>query len=224
MLADFLSSFTLGLLTPLGAVCVLPLFPGFLAYLANKVSKDNKKSIFIVFGLLITAGVVLFMSLLGIIFTTILKTSLTKVVNVVSPIAFGILIVLSLLLIFNVDFSKYLPKAQAPILSNSYLNALVYGFLFGAIVLPCNPAFIAIMFTKTIATSAASFIVNIINFIFFGLGMAAPLLLFSVISAAASTTIIKYLTKYKREINIVAGVIMLVISLYYIIFVFRILG
>ena len=41
--ADFLTSFVLGLLTPLTAVCVLPLYPGFLAYLSNKLSGNESK-------------------------------------------------------------------------------------------------------------------------------------------------------------------------------------
>ena len=223
MLADFFSSFILGLLTPLGVVCVLPLFPGFLAYLANKIPQENPKKNFIILGLLVTAGVITFMFLLGLIFTTFLQASLTNIIGIVSPIAFGILIIISLLLIFNVDFTKYLPQAHAPVLQNPYAGAFVYGFLFGAIVIPCNPAFIAVMFTKTLAISAMQFTTNLLNFLLFGIGMAFPLLAFALISAAASTQVISFLTKYKKHINITAGVIMLVISLYYLFFVFKVI-
>lgn len=224
MILDFLASFWLGLLTPLGALCVLPLFPGFIAYLANKVSQDANKKVFIYLGLLVSLGVIVFMFLIGLIFTTILKTSLTKVINIVSPIAFGILIIISLLLIFNFDLGKYIPKLNAPVLSNPYLGAFVYGFLFGAIVIPCNPLFISIMFTKTIAVSGLDFVVNIINFLFFGLGMAAPLLLFSIISATKTQQVIEFLNKYKRTINLFVGVIMLIVAIYYLFFVFKIFG
>ena len=42
--ADFGSSFVLGLLTPLTAVCVLPLYPGFLSYLASHIGVEGEES------------------------------------------------------------------------------------------------------------------------------------------------------------------------------------
>ncbi len=223
LLADLSTSFILGLLTPITALCVLPLYPGFLAYLSNQVSGDEpKKKLLILFGLVITAGVILFMFLLGLVFTTFLEVSLTKVIGIVSPVAFIILIIISLLLIFDVDAGRFLPRAQVPVAKNPVFNAFIYGFFFGAIVVPCNPLFIAVLFTKTI--SSMNFIVNILNFLFFGIGIGFPLLVFSAISTTKSRTIISFLSKYKRKINFYSGLIMLVISLYYLIFIFRILG
>ena len=68
------------------------------------------------------------------------------------------------------------------------------------------------------------FIVNLLNFVMFGFGMGLPLLIFALISAGKSKVIINFLTKKKRIINLIAGIIMLVISLYYLIFVFKIFG
>lgn len=51
LLADLSTSFILGLLTPITALCVLPLYPGFLAYLSNQISGDEpKKKLLILFG------------------------------------------------------------------------------------------------------------------------------------------------------------------------------
>ena len=90
-------AFLLGLATPLGAVCVLPIYPGFLVYLSSQVSggEASRKTIFL-FGVIITAGIILFMFLMGLVFTTIFEVSLTSVVQIVSPIAFGILLIISL--------------------------------------------------------------------------------------------------------------------------------
>ena len=115
----------LGLATPLGAVCVLPIYPGFLVYLSTQVSgeRTGRKTIFL-FGLIITAGVILFMFLMGLVFTTLLEVSLTSIVQIVSPIAFGILLVISLILIVtgirslvtgvDIDIWRFLPKGRAP--------------------------------------------------------------------------------------------------------------
>lgn len=216
-------AFILGLLTPLTAACVLPLYPGFLVYLSNQLSgKEADRKTIALFGIIITAGVVLFMMLLGLVFTTILQVALTNVINIISPVAFGILIIISLVLIFDIDLGRYIPRTEAPTGKNPLVNALLFGFFFGAIVVPCNPPFIAVLFTRTIST--IGFLENVLRFVFFGIGMAAPLLAFSLISTASSRAIIGYLVEHKRIINLSAGIIMLVISAYYIVFVFRILG
>ncbi|MBT5924563.1 cytochrome C biogenesis protein, partial [Candidatus Woesearchaeota archaeon] len=105
-------------------------------------------------------------------------------------------------------------------LQNPYLSSLLFGIFFGIIVLPCNPASLAVLFA--VSTTTMDVLTNFLNFLFFGIGMGLPLLIFSFISAGASKTIIGFLTQRKRIINIIAGLIMLVISLYYLLFVFRI--
>jgi cytochrome c-type biogenesis protein len=228
---------------------VLPLYPGFLAYLSSQFKKaapevqptpapekegvsenttqislppePDKKSIAL-FGVVITVGVVLFMFVLGLIFTTVLQVSLTNVIGLVSPIAFGILTVISLLLIADVDIGKYIPKKSAPITKNPFISAFIFGFFFGAIVVPCNPLFIAALFAG--AVSAMGVVENMVSFIFFGIGLAFPLLIFSFISSAKSQAVIGYLTARKTIINRTAGILMLIISVYYLVFVFRLFG
>jgi len=220
-LTDFVTAFVLGLLTPLTAVCVLPLYPGFLSYLANKlVGNEQNKKLLILFGLIVTSGVIVFMFLLGLIFTTFLQLSLTKIIGIISPIAFGILIIISILLIFDIDIGRFLPRVRTPAAKNPLFNAFVFGFFFGAIVIPCNPLFIAALFARSLTTMG--FLTNILNFLAFGIGIGTPLLVFSIISSAASKSIISFLVKHKRKINLVSGIFMLIVSLYYLIFVFRI--
>ena len=233
LLSAFGAAFVLGLLTPLGAVCVLPLYPGFLVYLSSQLSgKETGRLTIFLFGLIITAGVIIFMFLLGLIFTTILEVSLTSIIQIVSPIAFGILLIISLLLIvtgllsliFNVDIDlgRFLPKGRAPIVRNPWASAFLYGFFFGAIVIPCNPAFIAVLFTTT--ATGIDFAANIARFVFFGIGIGFPLIVIAAISSAATDTIMNFLSKrlVKDIIYLVAGLIMLGISLYYLIVVFRV--
>ncbi len=221
-LAQISEAFILGLLTPLTAACVLPLYPGFLVYLSNQLSgKEQSRKTIALFGFVVTFGVVLFMTLFGLVFTTILKASLTNVIEIISPIAFSILVMISLLLIFDIDIGRFIPKTRAPVVKNPMFNAFLFGFFFGAIVIPCNPLFIAVLFTRTVST--IDFLGNLLRFLFFGVGMGFPLLIFSLVSTASSGAIIGYLLKHKRSINLTAGVIMLTVSLYYLIFVFNVL-
>jgi len=211
-----------GLFAPLGAVCVLPLYPGFLAYLSNQFSgKENKRTI-IMFGVITALGVIISMLLFGLIFVLFLQASLTNAIAIISPIAFGILAIVSLFMIFNFNFGAIFPKIHAPVKKNPFISSFIFGFFFGAIVLPCNPASLIVLFALT--TTTAEGIANFSNFGLFGIGMALPLLIFALISAQYSTQIISWLSKRARTINLIAGLIMLVISVYYLFFVFKIFG
>lgn len=224
-------AFLLGLATPLGAICVLPIYPGFLVYLSSQISgaETSRKTIFL-FGVIITSGVILFMLLLGLVFTTIFQVSLTGIVEIISPIAFGILLLISLVLIYigilglatkrEIDIWKFLPKGRAPVVGNPWITAFLYGFFFGAIVVPCNPGFIAILFARAVST--IDFTQNVLRFLFFGFGVGFPLLVLAGISSAATDAIINFLTKHGKWANLLAGLIMLGIALYYLIFVFRV--
>lgn len=224
VLANLWISFLAGLFAPIAAVCVLPLYPGFLSYLASQLSteEENQGKKIVILGLVVTAGVISSMFVFGLIFTKFLQASLTKAIGIISPIAFGILALISILLIFNFDLGKFFPKIKSPVTKNPYFTSFIFGFFFGAIVLPCNPASLIVLFA--ISTSTTTFIANLFNFILFGIGMAAPLLVFALISATKSQEVISFLTNRKRIINLIAGLIMLGISLYYLIFVFRIFG
>jgi len=211
-------AFLLGLATPLGAVCVLPIYPGFLVYLSTQVSGEQtgRKTIFL-FGLIITTGVILFMFLMGLVFSTLLEVSLTSIVQIVSPIAFGILLVISLILIVtgirslvtgvDIDIWRFLPKGRAPMAQNPWVSAFLYGFFFGAIVVPCNPGFIAILFARVVST--VDFAQNIFRFLFFGFGVGFPLLVLAGVSSTATDTIMNFLTKHGKWVNLIAGLVML---------------
>lgn len=216
VVADLAWSFVLGLLTPITAVCVLPLYPGFLAYLANQTGDDGLGT----YGLLTAAGVVLFMLTIGLLFTTILQVSLTTVVETVSPIAFLLLAAVSIMLILDIDLTTVLPHLEAPRFQNPRLNALAFGFFFGAIVIPCNPGFIAAFFARSLLLSSP--LLNAGNVLMFGLGIAAPLLFLATIPQEQARHLTTVLTRHKTWINRGAGTVMLAVALYYLIFVFHV--
>jgi len=132
------------------------------------------------------------------------------------------LAIVSIFLIIDFDIGRIFPKFHAPVTKNPYRSSFLFGFFFGAIVLPCNPASLIVLFA--LSASTLGFINNFLNFVLFGIGMGAPLLIFAIISSAKSKTVIGFLTGNKRTINFIAGIIMLGISAYYLFFVFRILG
>jgi cytochrome c-type biogenesis protein len=219
VLTEILTSFTLGLATPLSAVCVVPLYPGFLAFLSNQ---DEDAPSIAVLGALVALGVIAFMAGVGVLFTTLLETSLTAVVETVSPPAFALLALLGVVLIADLHPQSRLPTVEPPQTQYPSLSAFAYGAFFGAIVLPCNPGFISVFFAR--AFLFLDPVTSLANFGAFGVGMGSPLLAFALVSEPWRDRVLGLLTGHRRAVNVVTGVALLAISLYYLLFVFEVAG
>jgi cytochrome c-type biogenesis protein len=233
--APFVEAFVVGVLTPLTAACALPLYPGFVSYLARSdrpanasddtgAAADGGRSRSpLVLGLAVVAGVVAFMGAVGLVFAYVLQESLTTVVEVVSPVAFVVLLGLGVALALDLDTVDRLPGLDPPETGNAYASAFVYGLFFGGIVLPCNPGFIALFFARSPILFDTPF-AGFAGFLMFGLGMGAPLLAFAAISEARGRTITRWLARHASAVNRVTGVVMVAVSVYYLLVVFDVAG
>jgi cytochrome c-type biogenesis protein len=210
----------LGIVTAVTAFCVIVLYPAFLARLARQVAEDPSRRddsrLLGLFGVLVSLGVISFMAVVGFVLTYALGESLNLVVGVVSPIAFVFLLVVGLLLAFDVKTSRQVRPLR---LKNPYLGAYVYGFLFGAVVIPCNPGVIALAFARASVIPIAE---RMAAFLSFGIGIATPLLAFSIVSRAGSRWLLNVLVDHKTLINRLAGVFMAGVAVYYLLFVFQV--
>lgn len=212
------TSYVLGLLTPLTALCVIPLYPAFLARMARQAEKSrDDRTTLAWLGVVVSLGVIAFMALLGLVFTTLLQASLQRVIGIVSPFAFALLFVLGILLMSGVHLYQ---KVRLPEPKNPLVGAFIYGFFFGAIVIPCNPLFVAAFFARvaTVASAAANFA----NFLAFGLGIVTPLLALAFVTRAASRWVVNALVRWARPIEFVAGAVMTGVSAYYLVAVFEV--
>lgn len=217
----FLELFLIGVATPLTAACVIPLYPAFLAFLANQGTGGAGRSI-VSLGVLVTAGVLSCMAVIGLVFTTMLESSLTVVVEAVSPVAFAILIVVSVVLLLDLGVFTRMPTIEPPQSRYPSVSAFGYGFFFGAIVLPCNPAFVALFFAR-VPILFDSQVESFLGFLAFGLGIGAPLLVFSLVSQPFAGRVTRTLARHSGPVNRLTGAIMLVISVYYLVVVFGVI-
>ncbi|MEY7850124.1 cytochrome c biogenesis protein CcdA [Natrarchaeobius sp. A-rgal3] len=217
-LSGLLEHFLLGVATPLTAACVIPLYPAFIAYLASADGAKRRRPV-AVLGVLVVAGVLAFMAAVGLVFTYLLQESVNRVVADVSPIAFAALAVVgAVLLVDPGGFSRF-PTLEPPQSRYPALSAFSYGFFFGAIVLPCNPATISLFFARTPVlydTHAES----MLGFLAFGLGIGAPLLAFALVSEPFGRRITRTLARYSGPINRGTGAVLLAVAGYYLLFVF----
>jgi cytochrome c-type biogenesis protein len=206
-------SFLAGVFTPLGAVCVLPLYPGFIAHLAARLTGESSRRTILLLGFLVTAGMIFSMLIAGFIFITLLQRSFSELIQVLSPLAFILLAGISIILIAGIDIGSYIPSNCLPAIQSPRASAFVFGFFFGMLALPCNPGPIIVLFALSMTT--IGYLDNLVSFILFGIGMALPLIILTVITASHSRSVVGFLTKNKKSINRGAGVLMLGIAVYY---------
>lgn len=213
----FLGLFVVGLITPLTAACALPLYPAFISYLGS-VGEERSVA---VLGLLVVAGVLTFMGSVGFVFGLILESPIAAVVEAVSPVAFAILAVVGGILLVAPKAFGRLPTAEPPQSEYPSLTAFGYGFFFGAIVIPCNPGIIALLFAGTpvlFDTHLESFL----GFLAFGLGVGAPLLAFAVLSEPFSRQVTSTIARYSGPVNRAVGAVLVVVSVYYLVAIFQV--
>jgi len=217
--SGFLEHFLLGVVTPLTAACVIPLYPAFVSYLASTGEEGGRWPVSVLGGLVV-AGVLAFMAVIGILFTFVLGESVATVVEDISPIAFAILAIVGAILLVDPKGFSRVPTFEPPQSRYPGLSALSYGFFFGAIIIPCNPGLIALFFART-PVLYDTHVESMIGFLSFGLGIGAPLLALAILSEPFGNRVTTTLARYSSPINRGTGAVLLVVAAYYLLVVFE---
>lgn len=219
-LSDLTVAFIAGLLSPLGAACILPLYPGYLSFLAAQAGEVRTPHARILLGITAGSGILAAMFGFGLIVGVIFTMPVGGVLAVVSPVAYGILGGIGILLILGAG--PGLPVRVPDVLRgrSPFGGAFIFGVFFGVLILPCNAGPVTVLLA--LSTSAADFASNMGNFLVYGAGMAIPLIALSALSSYEGTRITQTLAAQKRLINFATGVLMISVAAYYLLVVFEI--
>jgi cytochrome c-type biogenesis protein len=218
--ARLVEFFLIGVATPLTAACVLPLYPSFLAFLAGgSQTADGSRRPIALLGVAVVAGVLSFLAVVGLLVVTLLGSSVTIVVEGLSPIAFGVLAVAGLVLVVAPNAFARLPVVEPPQTAHPIASAFGYGFFFGAIVLPCNPGLIALFFAR-VPVLFDSTTHSMLGFLAFGFGMGAPLLVFALVAEPFGHRVTRTLAAYSDPIHRATGLVLLGVAAYYLVAIF----
>jgi cytochrome c-type biogenesis protein len=205
-----LTSLSLGLLATTSP-CVLPLYPGFLAYISGGQQGLQGKTGRYLLGFFVLAGVLSMMLALGGIIA-LLSISVGQALSIVIPLADLIIILLGVLLLLNINPFKTLPQVRVPVLSHPFVNAFVYGLLYGPIALPCSGPLVVSIFALSL--TAGEFFSKLNIFFWFGMGFGIPLLALSFLSGTAQRWITRQFAQRARLINIISGVLLVAVGIY----------
>lgn len=202
-----LTSISLGLLATTSP-CILPLYPGFLAYLAGRGDALRRPYLL---GFFVLAGVLTMMLALGAVIAA-LSVSVGRALSVIIPFADAIIILLGVLLLLNLNPFKSLPQIQVPVLSHPFVNAFVYGLLYGPIALPCSGPLVVSVFALSLTFGEA--FDKLVVFFWFGMGFGMPLLLLSFLSGAAQRWMTRQFAIHSRAINVISGLLLVGVGVY----------
>jgi cytochrome c-type biogenesis protein len=205
-----LTSFSLGLLATTSP-CVLPLYPGFLAYLAGgqEALAQRKERYFL--GVFVLAGVLSMMLALGLVIA-LLSISIGRSLSIIIPLADLTIIAFGILLLANINPFKRLPQIQAPLVSHPFANAYLYGLLYGPLALPCSGPLVVGIFAFSLTAEEA--LGKLAVFLWFGLGFGVPLMALSLLSGAAQRWLTRLFARHARLINVIGGLLLVSVGIY----------
>jgi len=201
------TSLLLGLLATTSP-CILPLYPGFLAYLSNQ-NKICRQKYFL--GLFVLFGVLTMMLALGGLIA-LLAVPIGSILLYIVPLADLLILTLGILLLFDRNPFKTLPQIQFPVFHHPLGNAYAYGLLYGPIALPCSGPLVVSIFALSFTAGEA--LSQLWTFLWFGLGLGIPLLILSFLSAAFQHRLTTLFARHSRIVNLVAGLLLVGVALY----------
>ncbi len=204
-----LTSLTLGLLATTSP-CVLPLYPGFLAYISSGQTSLQAKRGRYLLGFFVLAGVLTMMLALGALIA-LLSVSVGQALSIIIPLADAIIILLGILLLMDINPFKTLPQIRVPVLTNPFVNAFIYGLLYGPIALPCSGPLVVSIFALSLTVGEALSKLNV--FFWFGMGFGSPLLALSFLSGVSQRWITRLFAQHARQINLLSGLLLIAVGL-----------
>lgn len=211
-MSELLQAFVLGNGAILTNVCILPLYPGLIAFLAGNAQNERAHSATRWLGLLVLAGILTLMIAVGALLYA-LQQSFGAILPVLLPLIYGVVIVLGVLMLFGRNPFNRLSTAQAPLLRNPYAAAYVYGLLLGPMTLPCTGPLIVSAFLLG-AGSATALAGNLAYFLAFGLGFGWPLVLLPFVAMPLQRRFTGWMGRNYGLLTRVSGVLLVAIGLF----------
>lgn len=209
LVSELATGFVIGVFATLSP-CALPLYPGFLAYLAARRDDAAGQRAARWLGLVVLAGVLTMMLVLGALMAA-LAVSTSSVLRIVTPLADVVVIALGIVLLLGRDpFAKLPMLGPATVGGGTMRSAYVYGLLYGPIALPCAAPLLIAMFGLSL--SLDGFVAAFAFFLAFGLGFGLPLVAISLLAYSRQVSLVRTFARHREVISRVAGAILVVVG------------
>ena len=192
--------------------CVLPLIPGFLAYLSGtSTTQQGARLKMFLNSVAFVLGFSVIFALLGVLLNTILERVSYNVQTWLSRIG-GVIIILFALYILGLIKVSFLEREHKIAVNKKFSITYVTSFVFGAAFAvgwtPCVSAILGSVFALAVTKPGLSFVL----LLSYALGLGIPFLLVGLFTAQATNLINKSATVLKY-FNIVVGILLLILGI-----------
>ena len=131
-MSELFGGFLLGNASILTNVCLLPLYPGLIAFLAGTSRDDKARSVSGWLGLVVLTGVLTMMMGVGLVPFSLADLFWRGALPWLLPLIYALIIVLGLVMLAGYNPFNRLSSAQAPVFKNPFVTAYSYGLMLGA--------------------------------------------------------------------------------------------
>jgi cytochrome c-type biogenesis protein len=208
---NVIAGFTLGNAAILTNVCLLPLYPGLVAFLAGNVQNEQHRRASAFLGIFVLMGVLSMMIAVGLV-VFLLFSAVEDLLSILLPMIYLTVLVFGLMMLIGNNPFARLTTLQAPIIRNPYVTAYLYGLLLGPMTLPCTGPIITSAFAiGTIDTGL--FADQMIFFLAFGFGFGWPLVVLPLFALPIQRRFTGWLSQNHLLLTRASGGLLLFIAL-----------
>jgi cytochrome c-type biogenesis protein len=208
--STYLGAFLLGNAAILGNVCVLPLYPGLIAFLAGTTERGRVRQGGVLLGAAVLAGVLATMIALGFVLFA-LGQSFSRILPWLLPVIYGVVFALGLAMLLGKNPFARLATAHTPVVANPYAASFLYGGLLAPMTLPCTGPVIISAFVLGVG-SVAALGESLLYFLAFGLGFGWPLLVLPLVAVPAQRGITRWLAGNAQVLGRLSGALLVAIA------------
>lgn len=212
-MSEYLTAFTLGNAAILTNVCLLPLYPGLIVFLAGGASAEGSARRGWWLGIPVLAGIVTFMLTLGFVLFQV-QRSVADILGWLLPVLYAGVLVLGLAMVMGRNPFQKMATTEAPILRNRGATAYVYGMLLAPMTLPCTGPLVVSAFVIGGVSGSGALADSLLYFVFFALGFGWPLLVLPLLATPLQRRATRMTARHHRIIGAASGVLLVAIAVF----------
>lgn len=211
-MAQWLEAFSLGSVAMLTNACLLPLYPGLIAFMAGSATENGRLRISGWLGVLVLLGILTAMLLVGLV-VYLLRQTMGALLPFLLPLVYGSVIALGVAMLLGRNPFARLASARSPVLRSPYATAYFYGLLLGPMTLPCTGPIITSAFVLG-AGDALALADGLLYFFFFGLGFGWLLVVLPLIALPVQRQLVGWLGRNHEMLNRVSGLLLVAVGVF----------
>lgn len=211
-MSQVLEAFLLGNGAILTNVCLLPLYPGLVAFLAGTATSGRAGWAAPWLGVVVLAGILMLMTIAGLALY-LLNASFGPLLQVLLPTIYFAIIGLGIVMLAGRNPFARVASLRSPTLRHPLATAFAYGLLLGPMTLPCTGPMVVSAFLLG-AGNAAALAEGLAYFVSFGLGFGWPLVLLPLLAVPLQRRGIVWLTRHYQALTRLSGTLLVGIGLF----------